>query len=351
MRKISTSQNNRISITRVAQVADVSIQTVSRVINEQPGVSLKTRERVLKIIEDLGYYPSRAAKAMRGASRTLGIVGYGLEFYGPSRTLIGAQQEASRRNYGTVLELVQEPENLDVRTIFEMLLSNHVDGIVWCIGDIGNNINLVVSHLEKVPVPVVFTDTSPTSHDLLTYCDNYLGGQLATRHLVESGHHTIGLITGPISYFSARERKRGWEDTLREYDLPWDDKQVVEGDWEAQSGAEGLRYLMKHNPNITAVFASNDQMALGVLYSAEQMGLTVPDHLAVIGYDDIPEAAFFHPALSSIRQNIVGLGVRAVNQIIQAIESTVIKGQYAPEVNVIQPELVIRASSRPAARI
>jgi len=347
---MSTSQNDRISIIRVAQVADVSIQTVSRVINEQPGVSLKTRERVLKIIEDLGYYPSRAAKAMRGASRTLGIVGYGLEFYGPSRTLIGAQQEASRRNYGTVVELVQEPENVDVRAIFETLLSNHVDGIVWCIPDIGSNVKLVVSQLEKVNVPLVFTDTSPVSHDLLTYCDNYLGGLVATRHLAEGGHQMIGLITGPLSYFSARERKRGWQDALHEYNLSWHDDLVVEGDWRPQSGAEALTHLIAHNPDMTAVFASNDQMALGVLHSAEQMGLNVPDDLAVIGYDDIPEAAFFHPSLSSIRQNIIALGAGVVNQIIQAIESTVIKGQYTPDVSVIQPELVIRASSRQTAR-
>jgi LacI family transcriptional regulator len=347
---MANPQNDRISITEVAKQANVSIQTVSRVINGQSGVSLKTRERILQLIDDLGYYPSRAAKAMRGASRMLGIVGYGLEYYGPSRTLIGAQQEASRCNYGTVLELVQEPENLDVRPIFERLLSNHVDGIVWCIPQIGDNIQQVVSQLEKVTVPLVFTDTASESHDLLTCSDNYRGGQLAAHHLADSGHQTIGLITGPRSYFSARERQRGWRDALRERGLRCDDSLVVEGNWGAQSGAEALQQLRKDNPDMSAVFASNDPMALGVLFMAEQMGLRVPHDLAVIGYDDIPEAAFFHPALSSVRQDIVGLGAAAVDQVIRAIDSMVIKGHYTPASTMIQPELVIRASSRPQVR-
>ena len=158
---MATSKNERVSITQVAKEANVSIQTVSRVINEQPSVSLKTRERVLKVIEELGYYPSRAAKAMRGSSRTLGIVGYGLELYGPSRTLIGAQREASANNYGVVLDLVQDPEGVDVRAIFEMMLSNHVDGIIWCIPHIGNNVDQVVKQLEKVTIPLIFTDICP----------------------------------------------------------------------------------------------------------------------------------------------------------------------------------------------
>jgi LacI family transcriptional regulator len=345
MSTMTPSANERISITQVAEAANVSIQTVSRVINEQPGVSIKTRERVLKVIEDLGYYPSRAAKAMRGASRTLGIVGYGLEFYGPSRTLIGAQGEARRRNYGTVLELVQEPENLDVRAIFESLLSNHVDGIVWCIPDIGSNVEQVVAQLERVTIPLVFTDTSPGAHDLLTYSDNFLGGQIATRHLVGNGHQQIGLIAGPLTYLSARERRRGWEAVLREAGLTCHEGLMAEGDWGAHSGASALRQLVERNPQMTAIFASNDQMALGAMYQVEQLGLRVPHDLAVIGYDDIPEAAFFHPALSSIRQDIVGLGSAAVSQVIDAIESMVIRGVYTPEAKIMHPELVIRASS------
>lgn len=347
---MSNSQNDRVSITEVAKQANVSIQTVSRVINEQPGVSLQTRERILKLIEDLGYFPSRAAKAMRGASRTLGVVGYGLDLYGPSRTLIGVQQEARRQNYNTILELVQDTETLDVRGIFEALLSNHVDGIVWCIPHIGDNLEPVVEQLRKTPIPLVFTDSAPNAHDLVINSDNYTGGKLAAQHLAENGHQVIGLIAGPLSYSSAQERRRGWEDALHEVGLPPDDRLVIEGDWGVQSGADALRLLIQRNPGMTAVFANNDQMALGVLYSAAQMGLKVPDDLAVVGYDDIPEAAFFTPALSSVRQNIVDLGARAVEQVIKAIETMAIEGSYAPESAVIKPELVIRASSRKFAR-
>ena len=339
------SRKERVSITEVAKAAQVSIQTVSRVINERPGVSLQTRSRVLQVIEQLGYYPSRAAKAMRGASRTLGIVGFGLELYGPSRTLVGAQREASANNYGVVLELIQDPENLDLRDIFEVMFSNHVDGIVWCIPYIGNNVDLVVAHLDKVSIPVIFTDVSASLHDLTVQTDNYLGGKLATDHLLDAGHQAVGLITGPLSYFSARERKRGWHDALHDRGLTCDDSWVVEGDWGAESGAEGLPRLLNQHPDLTAIFASNDPMALGVLSSAAQRGLVVPNDLAVIGYDDIPEAAYFQPPLSSIRQDVAALGEAAVSRVIRAIDLLAIRGSYQPEQKCITPELVVRASS------
>lgn len=335
----------RINIRDVAERAGVSYQTVSRVINEQNGVSIKTRAQILKVIEELGYYPSRAAKAMRGTSQTLGIVGYGLDLYGPSRTLVGAQQEARKNNYGIVLELVQDPENVDVRAIFETMLSNHVDGILWCIPHIGHNIDQVVQQLPKLSIPVIFTDVASHLHDLTIVNNNYLGGQLATEHLVAQRRGAVAIITGPLSFFSARERHRGWQDTLQKHGLPVDESWSVEGDWSATSGAQALKTLIERHTHVATIFASNDQMALGVLYAAEQIGLVVPDDLAVVGYDDIPEAAFFHPALSSVRQNVVNLGASAVSQILRVIDSMAIKGSYLPEMVVIEPELVIRASS------
>lgn len=348
---MTVHSNSRVSIIEVAKATNVSIQTVSRVINQQSGVSVQTRERILKAVEELGYFPSRAAKAMRGTSQTLGIVGYGLELYGPSRTLIGAQREASRRNYGVILELVQDPEKVNIGAIFETLLSNHVDGIVWCIPEIGNNIEHVIARRDKLSVPLVFTDKLPTHQDLMVCSDNYLGGYTATRHLIDNGHRTIGLITGPVSYLSARERQRGWQAALQEAGLSVNEQCIAEGDWGSQSGADSLQHLLERYVSMTAVFACNDQMALGVLHCAEQLGLRVPDDLAVVGFDDIPEATFFHPPLSSVRQDVVEMGRRAVDQIIQAIESNLMTGKYEPKLSVITPELVIRASSRKSSGI
>ena len=127
--------------------------------------------------------------------------------------------------------------------------------------------------------------------------------------------------------------------------LPCTEDWVVEGDWGAQSGASALRQLIERHPDLTAIFASNDHMALGALYAAEQLGLVVPDDLAVVGYDDIPEASFFHPALSSIQQDVVNLGASAVARIIRVIDSLAIRGSYLPETVVIEPKLVVRASS------
>ncbi len=250
---MTVHSNSRVSIIEVAKATNVSIQTVSRVINQQSGVSVQTRERILKAVEELGYFPSRAAKAMRGTSQTLGIVGYGLELYGPSRTLIGAQREASRRNYGVILELVQDPEKVNIGAIFETLLSNHVDGIVWCIPEIGNNIEHVIARRDKLSVPLVFTDKLPTHQDLMVCSDNYLGGYTATRHLIDNGHRTIGLITGPVSYLSARERQRGWQAALQEAGLSVNEQCIAEGDWGSQSGADSLQHLLERYVSMTAV--------------------------------------------------------------------------------------------------
>ena len=251
---------------------------------------------------------------------------------------------------GKPLEAVEERELVDLSDICQLDRANYLlrvkgdsmidDGIRD-----GDNIENVVVHLEKIPIPVIFTDTSADMHDLTIVNNNYQGGKIATRSLLQGSRGSVGLITGPLSYFSARERQRGWRDALSEASLPCDDEWIVEGDWTPSSGAAALEVLLQRHPNLSAIFACNDQMALGVLYAAEQKGLVVPRDLALVGYDDIPEAAFFHPPLSSVHQDVVDLGSLAVSQLVRAIDLLAIRGSYTPETMTIEPELIIRTSS------
>lgn len=335
----------RIPIKEVALAAQVSTQTVSRVMNNRPDVSPETRQRVLEIVEQLGYRPSRAASALRGNSKTIGAVGSSLENYGPSHTLMGINNKAKQSDYSIVLELVQDPEELNIDQILDRLFANHIEGIVWGIPQIGDNMDAIADYARHTEIPIVFTDIAPTPNVSMITIDNFMGGQLATQHLIAQGHTAIGLITGPLAYHSARERVRGWRHSMLEHGLPADDSLIAEATWAAESGVIALRQILDSRPDVTAIFASNDQIALGVFHAAAQLGLRIPTELAVVGYDDIPEAAFFSPSLTSVHQDLSVLGARAVTEVIRLVETKRMRGNFETVQATLPPELVIRASS------
>ncbi|MFN8379821.1 MAG: LacI family DNA-binding transcriptional regulator [Anaerolineae bacterium] len=330
---------------QIAELANVSLQSVSRVVNKQPGVSAETRAHVNRIIEELGYRPNRVAQAMRGSSYTLGVVGFGLQHYGPSHTLMGVEYEATDQNYRIILKLIRDPKDYDFDAIVEDLLADHVDGIIWAVPQIGPEAEAVFARARDVAIPLAFTDAVTEAAPLVVRADNYRGGVMVTRHLVDQGHAKIGIITGPLEYASAVERLRAWRDVVTQAGLDQDESLVCIGDWSARSGFEGFHKLYKLNPGMTAVVASNDYMALGVLHAATDRGLHVPSELAVVGYDDLPEAEFFQPSLTSVRQNLEELGRRAVRELIAAIETHRIEGKFEPNQVLIVPQLVVRSSS------
>jgi LacI family transcriptional regulator len=339
----------QVPIREVAREAGVSIQTVSRVTNDHPDVASETRKRVLEVVERLGYQPSRIARAMRGYSRTIGVVGYGLEYFGTSRTLSGIELRASELGFTFILHLVRKPDIIDAEQIFNEMLSRHVDGIIWAIPEIGENMRQISEKAPNLPVPIIFTDAVPRPTIHVVQNDNLAGGKLAVEHLISQGYRTIGLICGPLKWRSAQQRRQAWAEALVSAGLPVDDSLVIEGDWNAASGALGLQRLLTQRPGIDAVFVCNDQMALGAIQTTRQMGLRVPEDLAIIGYDDIPESGFFCPPLSSIRQPMLEMSHLAVDELVNLIECQRAGTDVKPRDITIQPELVIRESS--AAKI
>ncbi len=339
--------SRRVTIKEVAEEAGVSTQTVSRVINDRPDVAPETRQRVQQIINRLGYQPSNIARSLiRGRSFTLGVVGWGLEYYGPSRTLSGIEQGASELGYVLLLSLIRQPGNSDVGLLLRDMLSWQVDGIVWAVPEIGSNRDWIRKQIPRLPVPVVFLSMEPQPDLSVVAVDNRSGGRMATKHLLDQGQQNVGLITGPLTWWEARQRQSGWEHALKEAEITIDHSLVVEGDWKAASGEQGLRRLLEQRPDVDAVFVSNDQMALGALQAARQMGVRVPEDLAIVGFDDIPESVYFHPPLSTIRQDMVELGRRAVIELGHKIEATQQdKAVVEPKTISLQPELIVRESS------
>ena len=336
----------KITIYDVANEAGVSRQTVSRVLNSRPDVARETRKRVQEVIQRLGYQPSQLARSLsQGTSCTLGIVGYGIEYYGPSRTLSVIEQQANEHGYSLSLSLTHEPEDIDIARIFNSLISQHVDGIIFTVPQIGVNHQRLIDTLANISTPLVCTNMMPHASYSLVDSDNFEGGVLATKHLIEQGNQRIGIITGPSNWMASKQRFEGWKAAHNAAGLQIDENLVVEGDWTSASGYQGMQHLIEKSPEIDAVFACNDQMALGVLRAASQTHHKIPDDIALVGYDNIPESEYFPSPLTTIRQNFSEQGKIIVEELERRIRERGEDMEDIPKTVFLTPELIIREST------
>jgi LacI family transcriptional regulator len=336
----------RATIKQVASEARVSTQTVSRVINGRPDVSPETRVRVQQVIDRLSYQPSAVARSLIGRrTYTIGVVASGLEYFGPSSTLTGIEKQASNSGFSVLLTLIHEPHTEEIESVLSDMLSRQVEGIIWAVPEIANNHRWIYDHTSPI-IPVVFLSMEPTPGITVVSVDNRLASRIATEHLLSQGRTRVGLITGPLTWWEARERQLGWRDALSAAGLPYGDRQIVDGDWSAASGERAFARLRDQFPEMDAVFASNDQMAQGLLHAAWTAGVRVPQDLAVAGFDDIPEAAYFIPPLTTVRQHSTELGQTAVKVLKRTIDDWNLTGQVTIGESLrLEAELVVRKSS------
>jgi LacI family transcriptional regulator len=342
-------KQHRVTIKHVAKEAGVSTQTVSRVINERHDVAAETRKRVLQIIQDMGYQPSELARSLiQSRSYMLGVVTAGLKHIGgPGRALNGITTAAEELGYAIILKELPSFKAENPRPLIQSLLARQVDGILWAVPEIGENHAWVEQELDSIRAPVVFLSTQPRAGIPSVSFDNYLGGRLATQHLIKGGRRHIGHVSGPIDWWEARERKRGWEDALRAANLQAAVSMTVEGNWSSASGEAAFSQLLDSFPELEAVFVANDQMALSVLQVCQRRGRRVPQEIAVVGFDDLAESAYFWPPLTTIRQDQTEAGSRAVHELVNRVEA-LNDGIIPPDPLsvIIPPQLMIRDSSR-----
>ena len=339
--------NSRTTIRQVANAAGVSTQTVSRVINSRPDVSVETRRHVQSVIDKLDYRPSALARSLvHRRTNTLAVVAWGIEFFGPSRTLMGIEQQAAELGYSLFLNLLSKPDDSSHERIMNNFIAQRVDGIIWAVPEMGDNRTWIESdRLRQLP-PIVFLSMKARPGFAIVAVNNQSGGRQATQHLVDQGRRKIGIITGPKNWWEARERYLGWKSTLEEAGLEFSRSLVVESDWSAAGGEQAMHQLLMQQPDIDAVFASSDQIALGAMQALHASGRQVPHDLAIIGFDNIPESAFFGPPLTTVYQHLVDVGRIAVQNLHRMIEAQRDgKDPVKAEVTLIEPELVIRAST------
>lgn len=325
----------------VARLAGVSDQTVSRVANGRHNVDHATRDRVLAAMRQLGYRPNRAARALRkGAFHSIGVIFFELTSVGSSHTLDAIAAAATAQGYGVNLLPVLQPSQSAVSTAFTLLGEQAVDGVIILIA--GREFDDADVQLPD-GLPVVVIDSAGHYDYPIVDNDHTLGARLATEHLLDLGHETVWHIAGPSSSFSATRRQDSWRNTLLKAGRKAHPPLV--GDWSADSGYELGRQLVDR-PDVTAVFAANDQMALGLLHALDERGRGAPHDISVVGFDDIPEAAHFSPPLTTIRQSFAEVGRRGVEALMSEIQAD----QHRHQTVTVPTELVIRRSTAPPRR-
>jgi LacI family transcriptional regulator len=337
----------RATIGQVASAAGVSTQTVSRVINERPDVSPATRLRVQTVINKLSYRPSALARSLvHRRTNTLAVIAWGLEHFGPSRTVVGIEQKAAELGYSLFLNLLSRPDDSAHERALNDFIAHRVDGIIWAVPEVGDNRNWLWSALLGQLPPIVFLTMASQPGFSIVSVNNREGGRLATQHLIRQGRRKLGIITGPRNWWEARERYLGWKVTSEEAGLKFSPSLVVESDWSAAGGEQAMLQLLAQEPDIDAVFASSDQIALGAMRVIDAAGRRVPQDLAIVGFDNIPESAFFGPPLTTVYQHPIDVGHIAVENLHRMIEVHR-EGGESVEAKVLlsEPELVVREST------
>lgn len=322
----------------VARLAGVSHQTVSRVINDLPNVRPATRERVQRAIAQLNYSPSPAARALvTRRTRTIGLVTPGISDYGPASLAMHFNFAAREARYH--VESVSAPSD-DPKAISAMvdgLLRQRVDAIVLVVTE--EAVLELVRELD-LRIPVVAAASSPRRSPLIVSIDQYRGARSAVRHLVELGHTEILHVGGPRTALDAMERVRGWRDELAAHGLVA--TTPVFGDWSAASGHR-LGADLAVEPGM-ALFVGNDHMAIGILSALRARGLRVPEDVSVVGFDDVPEAGYLFPPLTTVRQDFHILGELIMQKVLLAVEEPDTVTEDTP----LPTHLILRQSTRPA---
>jgi LacI family transcriptional regulator len=339
-------RKSKVTIRDVAKAAGVSTQTVSRVINHRPDVSSETRSHVTKIITDLGYAPNTIAQSLSsGRSKTLGVVGFGLQYYGPASVLTGIERKANELGFSIILTLLDQFDAEKIEHTLTYLTARQVEGVIWAIPGFTGTMSVIDEVANNITVPMVLLNRKSSSSNIVVSMDNHTGGRIATEHLFEQGYKKIGIITGPTNWWEAQQRLAGWREAMTGKGITEIDDLIFEGNWEAESGDRGFKALHATVPDLDSLFVSNDQMSLGVLQSAYQVGLNIPDDLGIVGFDDIPEASYFIPPLTTIQQGAIELGALAVTRLNECIDEGQDQDCGQSNQNLVTPKLIVRQSS------
>ena len=328
----------RVTMLEVAQESGVSYQTVSRVINEHPSVAPETRARILGVIKRLNYRPSKAARSLAAKySSTLAVITYGMEHYGLTQMVVNIEQYARQAGYDIIYSNVNLEDSDDIDSRIASTAQWSVDGIILIAPIKNAYYDRIFQQLASTPF--ILFDNSPDIESPSIRINQEAGGFATTQHLIEIGHQQLVTIKGPQNWFGAESRLNGYFKALQLAGLT--SIAEIEGDWTAQSGYRAMKKLMQQQ-SFTGIVAGNDQMALGAIHAMIESGIRIPQDMSIVGFDDIPEASYFLPALTTVKQDFHVLAQRGIQYLIDMIQNPqIVAGQ-----RLIEPQLIIRNSTK-----
>lgn len=334
----------KVTISDVARAAKVSRSTVSRVLNDDPRVHPYTRYRVKRSIKELGYRPNAIARMLKqNRSFTIAVLVDQLNSYFSACTLEGIEGFARKNGYNLLLGVSRENEAIEERymSLFE---DRQIEGIVV----VRSWVHELHSVFKDSDIPVVLVYCFSHEPDLdCVIPDDYQGAHVATKHLIEHGHTRIGFINGPADWKACTDRLHGYKTALEQVGIEFSQELVRYGGWESLDGYKAAKDLLA-GEKPTAIFAANDYIAVGVIEAANEMGMSVPGDLAVVGYDDREPAKYVNPPLTTVRLPLEEMALRASETLIAKIESIRRGGSSRPrdkhQLISVECPLVVRAS-------
>ncbi len=331
---------NNITIFDVASEAGVSYATVSRVINNDPHVKPETRQRIVDTMERLGYVVNRQARSLAGGrSQMIGLLVPDLETSYIGEIIRGIDAELELSKYDIVLYTTHRREGKEAGYV-STLTQGMVDGLLLVLPR--NPQNFLDSLRERRFPHVLIDHQGVDEKGPAVGATNWQGAYTATEYLIKLGHQRIGFVTGWMDLGCARDRLAGYKSALRTYHLPVDDNLIYEGDFHQPSGYEGASSFLNLVAPPTAIFASNDVMAMGAIEAVRVHGLRIPDEMSILGFDDIPQVENLHPKLTTIRQPLEQMGRVAAQMLMDFLKDP----QKLTNRIELPTELIVRDSCR-----
>jgi LacI family transcriptional regulator len=333
------SHTKRVTLYDVAHQSGVSYQTVSRVINDHPHVSEATRQRVLRVIKELDYRPNRAARSLvTRRSFTLEIITFGSNFYGPAKMVASVERAAKARGYNLTFSNLDSTEPESFRGALDSISERLVDGLVIISPTDGTPHDQLLALCRGIPTVLVDNEQGAVAPSVII--DQHYGGVMLAKHLLELGHREICEISGPLNWYGAKSRQAGLRETLSGVGVSL--VASSEGDWTPLCGYDGTRRLLDSGARFTALVAGNDHTALGAMRALREHGLDVPRDVSVVGFDNIPETAYYEPPLTTVHQDFEALGSQSVEYLVDLISSP----ETPVHQRVLYPYFVERQSTR-----
>ena len=341
-RSASRKPKKAAKIFDVAEMAGVSIKTVSRVVNNEPNVQEKTREKVMQAIERLDYRPNVAARGLSGKrSYVIGLVYENPhEFSYMKNVLNGALHVCDKSGYSLLLRPLTLPDESLVDDIRQFVFKTRMDGIVLTAPIV--DIPEVKSMLSDQDIP--YACLAPRDHEdnaIVIQCDDEAASLSLTEYMISLGHQRIAFIKGHPDHGATHKRLRGYRAALKKHNLAYDAKLVKQGYFDFESGKSAAQKLLGLAQLPTAIIASNDDMAAGVAFEAHEKGIAIPQDVSVVGFDDSPTASHVWPPLTTVRQPITEMAARATELLIHQLQG----GDVSKKESAYNCEIVVRASS------